>query len=335
MSAGSSQGTWSNANGTVICDLGSVEAGMTAWATVTAAATTVGAESLVAEITSSACDFEPGNDRSTNTTTVSPVADLALTTVASPDPVYLGNTLTYTLTASNLGPYSASGVTVSNVLPSGVTFGSATASQGSCSQNNGLVTAALGELASGGQATVTIEITSPTNAGWLTNGASISATSPLDLASANNSSTTRTRNVPSQFVIIPTSAALVTESSPATGGIEAGETVSVCFYLKNIGSADTTNLAATLLANGGVTSPGAAMNYGALAAHGPSVGRTNTFTAATNADGVLTGTLQLEEGTINLGTVSFDFALGRQTSVADGRIMIIPEMGVAGLYPIH
>ena len=67
-------------------------------------------------------------------TTVIPVADLSLTKGDSPDPVFVGQLLTYTLAVHNAGPSSATGVQLTDNLPAGVTFDSATASQGSCSR---------------------------------------------------------------------------------------------------------------------------------------------------------------------------------------------------------
>jgi uncharacterized repeat protein (TIGR01451 family) len=333
VSAMSSQGCCSNMSGQVVGDLGSLAAGAAATLTLVATATTIGAQDSVACTGSAGYDFTASNNRVTNTVEVSAIADLAVTLQASPVPVYLNNTLTYTVLVSNAGPYPASGVVLSNTLPAGAAFVSASASQGSCTYGGGTVTASLGALESGAEATVTISCTSPASAGQLTNEATVSAASPLDPVPGNNSARLITPNVHSAYIIIPMTSLLVSEAAPATGGIEAGETVSVCFYLRNIGGANTTNLTATLLAAGGVLSPGGVMDYGVVTSYGSAVGRTNTFTAATNADGVLTATLQLQEGALNLGTVDFYFAIGRQTTFGDSRILIIPDWGTAGLYP--
>src|SRR3954464_6897794 len=57
-------------------------------------------------------------------------ADLTITKADSPDPVAVGSTLTYTLQVQNLGPDPATGVIVTDQLPKGVDFVSATASVG-------------------------------------------------------------------------------------------------------------------------------------------------------------------------------------------------------------
>ena len=65
--------------------------------------------------------------------TSEPQADLILRLSDAPDPVQVGQALTYTVIVTNNGPTRARDVTVTDVLPTGVTFVSATPSQGSCS----------------------------------------------------------------------------------------------------------------------------------------------------------------------------------------------------------
>jgi uncharacterized repeat protein (TIGR01451 family) len=116
------------------------------------------------------------------------VADLSITKSGAPDPALVGGTLTYTLSVTNHGPSTATGVTVNDPLPAGVSLVSATPSQGSCS---GTVTCALGTLTNGASATVTI-VVHPTAKGTITNTASVSANEP-DPNPANNSATATTR----------------------------------------------------------------------------------------------------------------------------------------------
>jgi len=99
-------------------------------------------------------------------------ADLAVTKTDSPDPVQVGTNLTYTLTVTNNGPNEATGVTLTDTLPTGVTFVSATPSQGTCSQAGGTVTCNLGTLANGASTTATV-VVSPTATGTLTNTATV------------------------------------------------------------------------------------------------------------------------------------------------------------------
>lgn len=96
----------------------------------------------------------------------------------------------------------------------------------------------------------------------------------------------------------------------ANGVVDPGETVTVNFSLQNLGTASTSNLVATLLATGGVTSPGGAQVYGAVITNGAPVAMPFTFTASGTCGGNVTATLALQDGTNNLGTVAFTLPLG-------------------------
>jgi hypothetical protein len=78
---------------------------------------------------------------------------------------------------TNIGSDPASGVTVTDQLPSLVTFVSATASQGSCGESNGTVFCTLGTVATGGPVTIDI-VVRPTQAGLITNSASVASPTP-------------------------------------------------------------------------------------------------------------------------------------------------------------
>jgi hypothetical protein len=106
-------------------------------------------------------------------------------------------------------------------------------------------------------------------------------------------------------------AALVAETcTPTNGVIDAGETVTVSFGLRNAGGVPTTNLVATLLAGGGVALPSGPQTYGALPAESGITNRSFTFTASTTCGSIIAATLQLQDGTSNLGTRTFTFPTG-------------------------
>lgn len=95
-------------------------------------------------------------------------ADLTISHTASPDPVIVGNNLTYAITVTNNGPSAAANVTLTDTLPGSVTFGSATPSSGSCNESAGTVSCGLGTLTAGSNATINIIVT-PNAVGTITN----------------------------------------------------------------------------------------------------------------------------------------------------------------------
>jgi uncharacterized repeat protein (TIGR01451 family) len=139
------------------------------------------------------CLPESGSGRATVTSIVAEIpdrADLALIKAGPPGRVPTGSNMTYTLTVPNNGPNPASGVTVTDQLPSSVTFVSATPSQGSCSESGGVVTCNLGTMGNGATATVDI-VVQPTVAGTVTNTASVTS-STEDPNEANNADSENT-----------------------------------------------------------------------------------------------------------------------------------------------
>jgi uncharacterized repeat protein (TIGR01451 family) len=110
-------------------------------------------------------------------------ADLAIESSDSPDPVQVGESITYIDKATNLGPSSASGVTVTDTLPAGVTLVSTKPSQGSCS-GTGPVTCTIGTMPAGSSATIVL-VTKAAAAGKIVNTAEIGPAQG-DPATANN-----------------------------------------------------------------------------------------------------------------------------------------------------
>jgi uncharacterized repeat protein (TIGR01451 family) len=102
------------------------------------------------------------------------VANLSITKTASPNPgVTLAN-LTYRVTVTNNGPSPATNVVVTDELPAGVNFISATPTQGSCT-GNFVVTCNLGGLANAAFTIVNI-LVQPQSSGIFTNNAKVTAT---------------------------------------------------------------------------------------------------------------------------------------------------------------
>ena len=121
---------------------------------------------------------------------VSPTSvDVGMQQTASPNPGQIGIALTYRLVIANNGPAVATNVSVVDTLPAGVSFGSVSTSQGSCT-GSATVTCSLGDLKVGGSAIVNITGT-PQTSGQINNLVSTSSTQD-DHDTANNSSSLNT-----------------------------------------------------------------------------------------------------------------------------------------------
>lgn len=102
-----------------------------------------------------------------------------------------GASLSYTLAVSNLGQATASAPIVSDTLPAGTSFVSASSSSGSCSYANGAVTCALADMAPGAAATITVNVSVTQVTGSVVNTATVSSSTP-DSDLSDNSSTATT-----------------------------------------------------------------------------------------------------------------------------------------------
>lgn len=121
-------------------------------------------------------------------------ADLALNLSDSPDPVMINQRLSYSAVVANLGPDDATDVVLVDTLPANVSFQSAVASQGSCTQSGVTVTCTLGVLANGANATVNIIVYAPSTTGTITNTADVSTSANDSNASNDNASENTTVN---------------------------------------------------------------------------------------------------------------------------------------------
>jgi len=117
--------------------------------------------------------------------------------LASPPVAFAGSPVTYTLAVTNNGPTSASSVSVTDPLPAGSGFVSATGSGWSCGFAAGVVTCTTPTLALGPAAPITLVITAPpvTKSTSVSNTATVSSATS-DPVPGNNSSTATIHVVP-------------------------------------------------------------------------------------------------------------------------------------------
>jgi uncharacterized repeat protein (TIGR01451 family) len=193
VSATSADGSCATASGTVTCELGTLASGASAVILVKVIPQVSGTITNTARVGAIEPDPNGANNADAESTTVAPAADLAVTKTDSPDPVHIGQPLTYKVRVTNRGPNTATGVVLDDQLPRNAGFGSASSSQGSCvlKPDKRVVSCELGSLASRTTATVTI-VVKPTQKGSITNTASATAGAPADPKGANNAASATT-----------------------------------------------------------------------------------------------------------------------------------------------
>src|SRR5262249_23459147 len=142
--------TCSQSSRTVTCTRASLALGTAPTITITVTAPSSGGLiSNTASVTSGAADPSHGNNSAMAEATVIPVSDLSIVKTDSPDPVLGGAPLTYKLAVNNAGPDTATSVSVTDTLPPGVAFQSASGSGWSCGQVAAIVTCTRGSLSRG------------------------------------------------------------------------------------------------------------------------------------------------------------------------------------------
>ena len=189
VSATASQGTYTAPAWTV----GTLsETGPTATATLTIVATVTATGALVntATITQQTeVDANPANDSASVTLNAAESANLKVIKAPTRSSPVVGELVTFIVVVGNQGPSPATGVQVTDVLPAGLAFESAAASQGAYDPATGLWT--VGSLANAASAGLTLTAR-VTQAGTVTNTASVTGDQPDPDLTDNTASVTVT-----------------------------------------------------------------------------------------------------------------------------------------------
>ncbi len=121
-------------------------------------------------------------------------SDLVLSVSDAPDPVFVSSNLVYVVVVTNLGPFDAPNVTVSDPLPASLIFKSASTTKGTVTTNGTQVVGTVGTLALSNAVTITLTVV-PQATGSVTNILSV-VSGYVDPMPANNTNTLITTVLP-------------------------------------------------------------------------------------------------------------------------------------------
>lgn len=180
-----SGGAYNPLTGTWI--IGNLASGASVSIQITATVTQNGQITNIAIVSGNEHDPITVNNQATATVNGVPNADLSISkTVDNPLP-HVGDIINYTINVFNAGPSNATGVVVNDILPAGLSFVSASPSQGSYNSGTGVWT--VGNLNVGSLATLTLQFMVNVT-GELTNVVVVSSELPDPHQEDNNASGT-------------------------------------------------------------------------------------------------------------------------------------------------
>ena len=178
--------------------------------------------------TATSTTTDPNPDNNTDSSTVTPKqADLAIVKVVDDPTPKVGNTITFDIGVANYGPDTATNVIVNDRLPTGVTFVSASATQGTYDQVTGIWTVGTVGTADFPILSIVVTVDRPTSGipPAVTNTATVSGTEYDPDLSNNTDSATET----------PQYADLKVTKTVSDARPNVGDTITFTITLSNLG----------------------------------------------------------------------------------------------------
>lgn len=280
-----------------------------------------------ATVTSSVTDPTlPNTAIATTTVVVIAAADLSIIKSDTPDPVTVNGRLTYTLNVSNAGPNIATAITVTDTLPAGVSFISASGAGWICGQAGVVVTCTRPILGVGSAPNILIRVIAPGVAGVITNTTTVTS-SVADPTLPNTAVATTT-------ITALATADLSISKSDSPDPALVGEALTYTLNVNNAGPSTATAITVTDTLPAGVTFVGAAgLGWSCTQAGGvvtctrPSLGVGSapdiiiTVTAPSVA-GIITNTVSVTSGVADPTTPNTAIATTTVTAVASADLTI-------------
>jgi uncharacterized repeat protein (TIGR01451 family) len=248
--ANQTQGSYSPGSG--LWNIGTLNVNQTVTLTLAATVLSTGPYAATATRTAST-PADPNASNDSVTVTVTPVAsaDIQVTNVVSNATPSVGQSVTFTVTATNLGPATATAVQVTDLLPSGYNLAAANQTQGSYSAGSGLWN--IGTL--NVNQTVTLTLTGTVLAtGSYAATASRTASIPADSNPANDSVMVTVAPVNSADIQVTN---VVNNATPSVG-----QSVTFTATAKNLGPGIASGVVVTDQLPSGYGAVGASTNQG-------------------------------------------------------------------------
>jgi uncharacterized repeat protein (TIGR01451 family) len=307
----------------ITCGTPELAPGETMGVTITVEAGQSGTLTNTAGVFSTVADPDGGDNVASATTQVLPVARVSVTKTGSPEPVHNGELLTYSIEVRNDGPDPAGAVSVDDPLPTTVAFVSADPSQGSCTEAGGRVTCALGTLASGQLATVSI-VVRPGQVGAVQNAAAVTSET-FDRSLSDNEAAEMTEVLPA--------ARLALTATATPNPVNNGEVLTYTLTVRNDGPDEATSVHLTDVLPASVGFLSADLSQGSctesggqlacsLGTVGPRASASLAITVRPTAVGVITNVASAR-------TATFDPELGDNTARVDVTVEPTARLTVA------
>jgi uncharacterized repeat protein (TIGR01451 family) len=242
VSVSSSQGLCTQKDGTVSCPLGELAVSSTASVNLVMTSNTVGTIKNTASVVANEVDISTNNNIASSSVTLQappPQANLQLAGTVAPNPVQIGQNLTYTFNINNTGPDTATSIQFTDVLSQNITYVSSTTSQGTCTYatNNLTLTCNLDTLSLNGTAQVKL-VATPKATGTLTQTPTLRA-AEVDPNTANNT-TTITANVQPAPPVPTANLGLTMSATP--NPVLTGQNLTYAIKLSNAGPDAASNV---------------------------------------------------------------------------------------------
>jgi large repetitive protein len=244
--------------GTGIWTIGAINNGITASLQITATMSSTGTHNNYAQVIASGLtdpDSTPNDDSTTQddddiqSVTTGATADLSLDKSVDDATPALGQTVVFTIAVLNGGPDTATGVTVRDLLPAGLTYVS---DNGGGAYNSGTGIWTVPAISSGLSASLQITAT-VTGTGVISNYAQVATSTTVDPDSTPNDDSTTEDDDDSQIVTVAATADLSLDKSVDDATPALGQNVTFTITVSNDGPDTATGVSVADLLPAGLT----------------------------------------------------------------------------------